>query len=112
MDQDKTEPAGGASRLHEELEDIPNPLMPVMDALLLDAKRYRWLIDMLQKAYHGNDIEAGDMIFGCQIIWGRRNERRVFGAIHWSDERDAPLNLSAAIDAAMTVSSNAEVTGA
>lgn len=111
---DKTEPAGGASRLHAELEELRHEIahLHCLNGLLRsDAERYRWLIDRLQKAYDGNDLEIGDMIVGCSMIYARRNERRVSGAIHWSDERDEPLNLSAAIDAAMAESSNAQVTG-
>lgn len=110
MTQDKTNPAGGASSLHAELEDLRHEIahLNCLNGLLrTDAERYCWLIDQLQKAYDGNDLEVGDMIVGCNMIWGRRNERRVSGAIHWSDARDEPLNLSAAIDAAMAVSSNA-----
>ncbi len=110
MTQDKTKPACGASSLHAEFEDMPNPLTPVMDALLMDARRYRWLVTMFQAAYDGNDLEIGDMIVGCQMNWGRRNERRMAGVVHWTDERGAPLGLSAAIDMAMALSSNATLT--
>ena len=67
-----------------------------------DASRYRWLVSKLQEAYDGNDLEIGDLVVGCSMQYGHRNERCVMGVIRWIDARDEPLNLDAAIDAAMT----------
>ena len=66
------------------LEDISNPLTPVMDALLLDAKRYRWI--------RSQTSHATLLIDGV-------------------DEGLALDAMDIAIDEAMDVSSNAEVTG-
>lgn len=82
MDIDKTNPAGGASRLHAELEDMPNPLTPVMDALLRDAKRYRWI---------------------------RSQTSRAILLIDGVDEGLALDAMDIAIDEAMAVSSNGEL---
>lgn len=74
-----------------------------MNSLNADAARYRWMLEKFQAAYDANDIEINDMVVGCQMLYGCRNERRVQGILHWLDVRDEPLNLSAAIDAAMKV---------
>lgn len=66
-----------------------------------DAARYRWLVAKLQEAYDSNDLEIGDLVVGCSMQYGHRNERCVMGLIRWIDARDEPLNLDAAIDAAM-----------
>jgi len=67
-----------------------------------DAMRYRWLVAKLQEAYCGNDLEIADLSISCHMEYGCRNARRVQGVIRWLDVRDEPLNLDAAIDAAMT----------
>jgi len=81
--------------------------VPLDPPVGLDAARYRWLIAQLQAAYDSNDFEIGDMTIGCSMQYGHRSERCVMGLIRWIDERDAPLNLDAAIDAAMTMTPNA-----
>lgn len=66
-----------------------------------DAERYRWLLAQLQQAYDGGAAEAGEMSISCHMLFGRGSYRRVEANLHWSDQRDEPLDLSAAIDAAM-----------
>ena len=67
-----------------------------------DAERYRKLIALLQEAYDGNVIELeNSFIVDCSMVSGYKTERRVQAVLGWADIRDEPLNLDAAIDAAM-----------
>lgn len=67
-----------------------------------DAERYRKLIALLQEAYDGNVIELeNSFIVDCSMVSGYKTERRVQAVLGWADTRDEPLNLDAAIDAAM-----------
>ena len=67
-----------------------------------DAERYRKLIALLQEAYDGNAIELeNSFIVDCSMVSGYKTERRVQAVLGWADIRDEPLNLDAAIDAAM-----------
>ena len=73
-----------------------------IESLRKDVARYRWLLEMLQAAYDGdtnNDFDAVTVF--CSMQYGRHDHRRVEAYITWADMRDEPLNLSAAIDAAM-----------
>lgn len=65
-----------------------------------DAARYRWLLARLQAAYDGETNDDFDILtVFCSMQWGHRDQRRVEASISWTDARDEPLNLSAAIDA-------------
>jgi len=67
-----------------------------------DAERYRKLIALLQEAYDGNAIELeNSFIVDCSMLSGYKTERRVQAVLGWSDTRDEPLNLDAAIDRAI-----------
>jgi len=76
----------------------PVPLDPLVGQ---DAARYRWLLARLQAAYDGDTNDDLDTVtVFCSMQFGHRDHRRVEAYITWSDARDEPLNLSAAIDAA------------
>ena len=87
MEQQKTDESPLAQRpqLSAELGDMHNPLTPVMDAILLDARRYRWI---------------------------RSKTSRAILLIDGVDEGLALESMDLAIDEAMELSSNAEVSGA
>ena len=73
------------------------------ESIFADAKRFRWLKKQLQAAYDGNGIEFVDSRFSifCSMIYGRKDERMLEAHIRFIDERDEPVNIDAAIDAAM-----------
>lgn len=86
------------------------PLDPLVGR---DAARYRWLVERLQAAYDGDTNDDFDVLtVFCRMQWGHRDQRRVEAYITWTDVRDEPLDIGAAIDAAMQMTPNAGVTGA
>lgn len=107
---DLQEKLAEAHRQIAELTAAKAADMPPNVQVERDAARYRWLIARLQDAYDGSDLEIGDLVVGCSMQYGHRNERCVMGLIRWIDARDEPLNLDAAIDAAM-LTTNVEAQG-
>ena len=71
------------------------------DALRADAERYRKLCAILQKAYDTDSFESERLTIYCEQLSGWRNERTVEATLRWLDARDAGLDLSSAIDAAI-----------
>ena len=66
-----------------------------------DAERYRKLCAILQKAYDTDSFESERLTIYCEQLSGWRNERTVEATLRWLDARDAGLDLSSAIDAAI-----------
>lgn len=87
MERPKTGESPLAQRppLSAELGDMHNPLTPVMDAILLDARRYRWI---------RSQTSAATLL------------------IDGVDEGLALEGMDLAIDEAMELSSNVELRGA
>ena len=80
------------------------PLDPLVGR---DAARFRWLLARLQAAYDGDTNDDFDALtVFCSMQWGHREQRRVEAYITWTDVRDEPLDLGAAIDAAMQMTPN------
>ena len=71
------------------------------DALRTDAERYRKLCAILQKAYDTDSFGSERLTIYCEQLSGWRNERTVEARLVWLDARDAGLDLSSAIDAAI-----------
>lgn len=62
------------------------------------AAAFDWLVSKMQEAYdHSGWVEIGDLSIGTQTVWGRRDECLMKAEIQWTDKRDEPLNLLAAI---------------
>lgn len=72
-----------------------------VDEIYRDAERYRWLLKKMQASYDGEDSEDYEATVTCSMLFGRKEVRRMQAEISWFDEKDEPLNLSAAIDSAM-----------
>ena len=63
-----------------------------------DARRFRKLCELLQSAYDGNPVELEGLTVYCGMRSGWKNQRNVSAELLWTDERDEPLNLAAALD--------------
>ena len=72
-----------------------------VDALEKDAARYRKLCEILQMAYDSQSFDSERLTIYCEQLSGWRNERTVEARVTWIDARDADLDLSSAIDAAI-----------
>ena len=91
-------------RLTAERDDLFNRMTTAefeSDALRDDAERYRKLCAILQKAYDTDSFESERLTIYCEQLSGWRNERTVEARLVWLDTRDAGLDLSSAIDAAI-----------
>ncbi len=65
-----------------------------------DAERFRKLCALLEKAYDsGSGIEDEPLLVYCSMESGFRDMRAVRAELRWTDKRDEPLNLAAALDA-------------
>lgn len=84
-------PDGGSPTVSEQLQRMAE-----------DAARYRWLMNRLQAAYDGEAFENDEPTIYCHMSFGRKEVSRMQAEISWFDVRGEPLNLSAAIDQALT----------
>lgn len=65
-----------------------------------DAERFRKLCALLENAYDsGSGIESESLLGYCSMESGFRDMRTVRAELRWTDKRDEPLNLAAALDA-------------
>ena len=85
----------------KEAADALERLTAERDALRADAERYRKLCAILQKAYDTDSFGSERLTIYCEQLSGWRNKRTVEARLVWLDARDAGLDLSSAIDAAI-----------
>lgn len=66
------------------------------------AAAFDWLMARLQEAYdQSGSVEVGDISISAQTVWGHREECLMKAEIQWTDKRDEPLNLLAALEKAI-----------
>lgn len=63
-----------------------------------DARRFRTLCVLLQKAYDGEATDSAELSVLCSMKSGWKSERTVGAELIWRDARDEPLDLGAALD--------------
>src|SRR3546814_20761298 len=71
-----------------------------MDETERDAERWRKLVALLQHSYDADDVETDELYLTARMLSARGESRRVAVTLSFSDERDQPLDLASAIDAA------------
>lgn len=66
------------------------------------AAAFDWLMARLQESYDAHGwIGVGSVSVCAQMFSGCGEERRMWGQIHWKDQRGEPLDLLAEIEKAM-----------
>lgn len=89
----------------EEALDLANYLQVLLQTAeqdQADAARYRWLMNQLQVVYDERQYSGGGIVTECFMAWGNKSFGEISATLTWQDQRDEPLNLSAAIDKAMS----------
>lgn len=95
----------------EEALDLANYLQVLLQTAeqdQADAARYRRLMAQLQHVYDERQNSGGGIVTECFMAWGHKSSRQITATLTWADQRDEPLNLSAAIDRGMGVEHGTE----
>ena len=104
LDRDDLTRADWLKHAQEEALDLANYLQVLLQTAeqdQADAARYRWLLAQLQATYDERQ-QAGEIVTECFMAWGHKSDRSMTATLTWQDQRDEPLDLSAAIDRAMS----------